>query len=372
MEYFFVLGRNPTLSYAELISYLKSHGIAYEVRSFQQNFLLISVGEGIKFNIQDFGGILRIGQANKVKSPKELDKMINDYFMMENKFNYSLISNSDGETIAEIEEKLKEKFKREKIKAQVRHNNGGRIKMQEGEDFELSKSDVEFFLYEDGKEMYFGMIDQKYSYKEIKERDMQKPVRREELAISPRLAKILINLSQVREGELLVDPFCGIGVIVQEAVLRGINCFGVDKNKYAIEDARKNMEWLSAKYKVTGHPRFFIGDSAKMPPVKIYGVATEPALGELVRKKILDAAAGNYIRDFEKLIVPILQKIKNLKTPGAKIVLTMPFIRQFSVNIERVARMSNMSVYNLDNRVTMPIKEVREKQYIGREIVILV
>lgn len=371
MEYFFVFGRNPTLSYAELISYLKSHGIAYKILSFKQNFLVLSVGEGIKFNVQDFGGVLRIGKANKVKNQKELDKLIIDYFMMSEKFSYSVISNADQEIISDIEDKLQEKFKKEKLKAQVRHGNAGKIKMQEGEDFEMSKSDVEFFYYEDEKDKYFGGIDQKYSYKDVKERDMQKPVRREALAISPRLAKILINLSQVREGELLVDPFCGIGVIIQEAVLKGINCFGVDKDKYAIEDARKNMEWISSKYKVTGNARFYVGNSAKMPHVKIYGVATEPALGELVKKKILDAAAGNYIKQFENLIVPILQRIKDIKVPHAKVVLTMPFIRQFSVNIERVARMSNMSVYKLDDKITMPIKEVREEQYVGREIVIL-
>lgn len=371
MEFFFVLGRNPTLSYAEIVSYLKSHGIAYEIISFKQNFLLLSVGEGIKFNIQDFGGILRIGKAVKIKSQKQIDKIIDDYFAPEEKFNYSVISNSNEEDIGDIENKLKEKFRKEKLKAQIRHGNGGRIKMQEGNDFEMAKSDVDFFLYENDKDTYFGIIDQKYSYTDIKERDMQKPVRREELAISPRLAKILINLSQVREGELLVDPFCGIGVIVQEAVLKGINCFGVDRDKYAIEGARKNMEWITSKFKVTGHAKFYIGDSAKMPPIKIQGVATEPALGELVKKKILDAAAGNYIKNFENLIIPILQRIKTLKAPNAKVVLTMPFIRQFSVNIERIARVVGMQVYQLDDKVQMPIKEVREKQHVGREIVIL-
>ncbi|MEI7719263.1 MAG: hypothetical protein WCI72_05325, partial [archaeon] len=276
------------------------------------------------------------------------------------------------EMIADIELKLRDKFRKEKLKAQVRHNNGGRIKMQEGEDFELSKSDVEFFYYEDEKTTYAGWIEQKYSYKDIKERDMQKPIRREELAISPRLSKILINLSQVKEGELLVDPFCGIGVIVQEAVLKGINCFGVDKDERAIEGARKNMAWLSSKFKFTGHARFFVGNSAKMPPVKIYGVATEPALGVLVRKKILDAAAGNYLKEFETLIIPILKKIKNLKTPDAKIVLTMPFIRKYSASIYRITTATGLKVYELDEKVPMPIKEVREKQYVGREILILV
>jgi tRNA G10 N-methylase Trm11 len=370
MEYFFLLGRNPVLSYAEIISYLKSHGIAYEIVSFEKNYLIIKVADVIKFNIQDFGGVLKIAKANQIKTDKDLKSYIENYFAPERKFNYTVIGNGDEEIVAEIEEMLKQKFKEEKLKAQVRHSHS-KIKMQEGEDFEFTYADVEFFYYNNQKTVYFGLIEQNYSYKEIKERDMHKPVRREALAISPRLAKILINLSQVREGELLADPFCGIGVIVQEAILRGINCIGGDKDRYAITGAKQNIEWLKSKYDVKGRARLNIGDSIRFPSARINGVATEPALGELVRKKMRERDAPEYIAEFEKLIIPILKRMKELKTPNAKIVLTMPFIRKYCVSVHRLVTATGLRVYELDERVPMPIKESREKQYIGRDIIIL-
>lgn len=369
MEYFFILGRNPTLSYAEVLSYLKSHGIAYSVALFKKNFLVISVGPGINFNVQDFGGIMKIGKASIFNEEKELDTFIENYFMEMGKFTFSIIGDNDEEKDFEIEEKLIKKFRSEKIKAQVRHNRAG-LKLQDGEMGLLSNADVEFFYQIEENKIYFGRIEQDYSYEEIKKRDMEKPARREELAISPRLAKILINLSQVREGELLVDPFCGIGVIVQEASLRGINCFGIDRDKYAISGAKKNLGWLAKNFTLKGRVRFHVGDSAQMPNIKINGVATEPALGELRRKSLWDKAAMQYVQDFERMIIPILQRIKQLKTPEAKVVLTMPSIRQFSVSMEKISNLTGLKVVQLDD-IVMPIKEFREKQYVGREIVVL-
>lgn len=369
MEYFFILGRNPTLSYAEVVSYLKSHGIAYNVLLFKKNFLVISMGDGIKLNVQDFGGVMKLGRANVFDTEKELDKFIENYFMDIGKFTFSIIGDNDEDNEFEVEDKLMKKFKSEKIKAQVRHNRAA-LKLQDGDLGLLSNADVEFFYQVEESKIYFGRIEQDYSYSEVKKRDMEKPARREELAISPRLAKILINLSQVREGELLVDPFCGIGVIVQEALLKGINCFGIDKDKYAISGAKKNLAWLAKNFTLKGRARFHVGDSAHMPDVKIAGVATEPALGELRKKSLWDKAAMQYVQDFERMIIPILQRIKQLKTPEAKIVLTMPLIRQFSVSMERITNMTGLKVVQLDD-IQMPIKEYREKQYVGREIVVL-
>lgn len=369
MEYFFVLGRNPQLSYAEIVSFLVGNGIEYEITSFEQNFLILSVKEEIKFDIQNFGGVLKIGKANLIKNTKDLDKKIEDYFALERKFNYTIIGNADDEKIEYIEDALKQKFRKEKLKAQVKHSSH-LIKMQDGEDFEIVKADVEFFFYKFGIKSFFGLVDQSYSYKEIKNRDMQKPVRREALAISPRLAKIMINLSQVKEGGFLADPFCGIGVIVQEAVMKGINCFGADIDLEAIEGARKNLNWLNSKYKVPGEARFHLGDSARFPSVRLDGVATEPALGEIVRKKLNDGDALEYVMRFEDLVIPVLNRMKQLKSRNAKIVLTMPFIRNTSVSVNRICQQTGLKVYDLPG-VTMPIREFREKQFVGREIIIL-
>lgn len=44
----------------------------------------------------------------------------------------------------------------------------------------------------------------------------------------PKFARVLVNLSRVREGEVLLDPFCGTGSILIEASLIGTKTVGID------------------------------------------------------------------------------------------------------------------------------------------------
>ena len=97
---------------------------------------------------------------------------------------------------------IKQKFKSERRKAVQKHGRR-RIDIQDGDTLELPKADIHFFLHHSGKGTYFGTITQEYDSKDVAKRDMNKPERREHLAISPRLSKILINLSGAKPGDLL-------------------------------------------------------------------------------------------------------------------------------------------------------------------------
>jgi tRNA G10 N-methylase Trm11 len=365
MESFFILGRNPKLSYAEIYSYLEARGIKLEKISFEQNFLIISTKEDLNLNIQDFGGTIGFGKILFSGKQKDFEKYFEGYFMPEEKFTFSVM----GNLIDDIEEVMMKKFKTEKLKAQVRHVQT-RLKLQDGDSIGILKADAQFFCYEIGSKIYFGRVDQEYSSKEVKERDMKKPMRRESLAISPRLAKILINLSQTKKGDLLLDPFCGVGGIIQEALLKEIDCFGCDKDREAIIGARQNLSWLTNNYKIKATYRLLNADSKNLPDLNVDGVATEPALGELVRRKMDSYDAKRFISEFEHLIVPILRRIKEIKSPKAKIVLTMPSVRNVSVDLEKLCDATGLMVYQIPE-IEMPIKEFREEQYVARDIVIL-
>ena len=47
-------------------------------------------------------------------------------------------------------------------------------------------------------------------------------------SMNPKLARCMVNLSRIREGELLLDPFCGTGGILIEAGLIGCKLVGSD------------------------------------------------------------------------------------------------------------------------------------------------
>jgi tRNA G10 N-methylase Trm11 len=154
-------------------------------------------------------------------------------------------------------------------------------------------------------------------------------------------------------------------------LLKGINCYGIDKDKMAIESAKKNLKWLSQNYEINANYTLINADSKNAPNIRVDGVATEPALGELVKRKLRDTEAKQFIERFEKLIIPVLKRIVQIKKPGARIAITLPYIREHTVNIEKICRETGLKKEIIEG-IDSPIKEFREGQFIAREIVILV
>ncbi len=50
----------------------------------------------------------------------------------------------------------------------------------------------------------------------------------------PQLAKSLLNLANVKQGETVLDPFCGSGTVLLEAQLNGMTAIGIDLNPLAV------------------------------------------------------------------------------------------------------------------------------------------
>ena len=75
--------------------------------------------------------------------------------------------------------------------------------------------------------------------------------------LMPRMARALVNISQAKEGDLLLDPFSGTGGILVEACLVGIRCVGVDVQKKLVRGAKVNLEGLDCT--------LIAGDARRLP-----------------------------------------------------------------------------------------------------------
>lgn len=62
------------------------------------------------------------------------------------------------------------------------------------------------------------------------------------VSMDPVLARVLVNLSGVKPGEHVLDPFCGTGGILIEAGLCGTGVHGRDMNEEMVEGAEENLE----------------------------------------------------------------------------------------------------------------------------------
>ncbi len=358
MKTFFILGRNPELSRLEILEFLKARNRTYSEILFQENILIVKTNKGEHFDIQEFGGIMHIGKITLEGNIKDLEKYLEkNEVIPSDKFSYAVHGNADTQI-------LKEKFKKEHKKASQKH---GRklLQFQDGSKIQNPKGDFHIFLHKEKDIIYHGLVTQSYDPNPVKKRDMQKPIRREALAISPRLSKILINISGAKSHDKLLDPFCGIGGIIQEALIKKINAYGIDKDKQATIDAKENLNWLSSQYKISAKYEIENNDSRRAPDLQFKAIVTETPLGKILRKKPSDNQAQQIIQNFEAYMVPILKRLKKVKKSSAKIAITFPVIRNFHVDAQKIAIRSGLNIY------IKPILESRKDQFISRDILVL-
>jgi tRNA G10 N-methylase Trm11 len=347
MEYIFILGRNPELSIMELQSFFGK----FEYKQVR-NAILVSLPELDKGIINRFGGVIAIG---KVMKPLELEPPES------NKLNYVILDFTSSNHMEEVRGFLKKRYKEESVRA-TEKKIAGNLKLQSGEEvLNLSSKrliDEQYFVFEEK----FGRITEVCNYEELEKRDMEKPVRREKLAISPRLAKIMINLSKAKPGDVLLDPFCGIGVIVQEALRLGMNTIGIDKDSEAIEGIKKNLAW--EKFPQNRY-QLINGDSRFIKIKRANVVVSEPDLGKVLGKVPSEQTAREMLKEYEKLIIIVLKNFK--KSVSGRIVLTAPFIqtnkKRLRCNKEKIIEQTGLKLVE-----GFPIEEFRKDQIVAREI----
>ncbi len=359
MKYLFVLGRNPKLSILEIKGFIKRTNNKILKESVRENGLLLDLENTLDAGTIDIlGGTLSIGIV--LGNFKDIDKK-EIYFGTRNNFNYIIWDFS--ENTDDISQYLKKRFRSEKFKATEKKLSGSIKDQNENiiRKFSSNLIDEEYFVFED----FFGRIVQRCNYKEIERRDMQKPVRREDLSISPRLAKIMINLSEVKEGETLLDPFCGIGVILIESLESGIKTVGIDKDGKAIDGASKNLKWFKFSkdnYKLNNN------DSSKIQVKPADVLVSEPDFGKTLKKVPEKKNAELMIKQFEKLMIEVLNNLKG--SIVGKFVFTTPCIRigkkRIGCNFESICTETKLRLEE-----EFPVEEFRKNQIVGRHIVVL-
>lgn len=64
---------------------------------------------------------------------------------------------------------------------------------------------------------------------------------------NPQVVKALLNIYKIKEGDLILDPFCGSGTTLVEASFNNIKAHGTDINPLAVFIANSKIEALSLK-----------------------------------------------------------------------------------------------------------------------------
>jgi len=123
------------------------------------------------------------------------------------------------------------------------------------------------------------------------------------ISLHPKLARALVNLSSVKKGDILLDPFCGTGGILLEAGLIKAKIIGSDIEEKMIEGCKNTLDF----YKIKNYRLYCsdIGDISNFIK-SVDGVVTDLPYGKSTTTKG-ENIKNLYTRAFEN-IAKLLKK----------------------------------------------------------------
>ncbi len=389
MKYLFVLGKNYNLSLAEILAIFRKE----EVEIINKSIITLKTGEIYPEKlIKNLGGIIKIGVVEKEveKNEEKIKENILDLIKRKNnksegklKFGISQYGKNNL-NIKKIGMEIKKELKKLEINSRLVTSREKSLSSVVVETNKLTKSGIEIILCGDQDKIIIGQTSSVQDFRSLSFRDYGRPARDDHSGmIPPKLAQIMINLCNVtdKNNSLILDPFCGSGTILTEAMLMGYkNITGSDISEKAINDSKKNINWIKEKYNLKDlNCNLHKNSSEKLTkiikPNSIDGIITEPYLGPQRGKINLKET----IKELESLYSNSLREFKKILKPGKKAIMVWPVFDKGEVfinpNLNKLKIINPLQKKNNSQGFTTSqrnsIVYSRDNQKIYREIIIL-
>lgn len=358
MRYFFILGSNPVLSTAEITSLLDGRYFTV-TEMYKQALIVDATGEKALdpgAMMRRLGGTVKIGtitDEGTALSPTDLkEKMLaglaqrvthvgNATFGLSV---YSLIPEQPMTHATNVASKYKDvgmNVKRTLKEAGcaarwVKAQTGPSITSASVGNNKLLQEGAEFVILAKKDGYYFGHTDIIQPYEEFSTVDFGRPSRdMNQGMLPPKLARIMINLLHVSrpiEDVVIMDPFCGSGTVITEALRMGFHkLFGSDKNPGAIEATKKNIAWLQEQKLIPKEEAYVVltpSDSRNVrqtiPLKSLDAIVTEPFLGPSLRGTEKRGDLQKSLSELQHLYYQSLSAWRPLLKDDAPVVMALP------------------------------------------------
>lgn len=236
-------------------------------------------------------------------------------------------------------------------------------------------------------------------------RDQARPARDAKVGmLPPKLAQILINLcGPLPSDSTILDPFCGTGVVLQEALLMGYHAYGTDLNERMVNYTEKNLRWLCETSKTLAEGSFGgcyrersgaspvkTGASNRVPEDEVFEVSSGDATSFQWNPPIDAVACEGYLgkpmsqipstiklkaemAECQTIVLGFLKNLAPQIKPKTPVVIAIPaWLRENGEysRLEIVDRIEEMG-YNVNNKTREGLIYCRDKQIVARDILIL-
>jgi tRNA G10 N-methylase Trm11 len=208
-------------------------------------------------------------------------------------------------------------------------------------------------------------------------RDQARPSRDAKIGmLPPKLAKILVNLAtHGQENMHVLDPFCGTGVVLQEAAIQGHEVTGTDINSAMVTASQRNIEWLAIEKRLSIKSTISPGDAMTAKWQNINAVACETYLGPPLSRPANKDFFDKNLREIDQLHEYFLKNIHPQIKAGTRLALALPAWWQPGTRFQRlplVDRLGDLGYNRVDfESAKRDLIYHREGQYVARDIVVI-
>jgi tRNA (guanine10-N2)-dimethyltransferase len=216
-------------------------------------------------------------------------------------------------------------------------------------------------------------------------RDQQRPKRDAFVGmLPPKLAQIMINLTSLQmssQGEQksarLLDPFCGTGVVLQEAALLGYKVYGTDLADKMIDFTKANLDWLAQTHHIDIHVDLHQADARTaqwQQPIDV--IACESYLGQPFSAPPSPSKLTEVRGNCNQIISEFLKNIGTQLAPGTHLCIAAPAWRSGDGSFTHLPLISSLDQLGYTRHQFKNVKDsdllyYRENQVVARELLVL-
>lgn len=376
-EYFFILGRNPILSSAEIKAVLQKQQIPFTIECSSDEVLIVSTAAIIDIPdiMKTLGGIIKAGEivdrVNLDDSEEKFeflfssDNILSKYMPVSGgkvHFGISIYRCSGEEEIflkltdnlKEFHKTIKENLKERGVKAgfvQIKERYLSSVSVVKNE---LLTKGAEIVLVLTKENILAGRTDSVQEFESFSFRDMGRPAKDKRSGIMPpKLARIMINLASCDKKGTVLDPFCGSGTIIQELMILGYRHIkGSDISHKAIRDTNENINWLFGNFRNLNPKEYDLeiiqkdvnNISGKIPLSSIDAIVTEPFIGPPLHSRINISTIRQTFSILSRLYLAAFAEFAKICKKGAPVVFIFPSFEESGKKyyLEIIKQIENM------------------------------
>ncbi|HTK39563.1 MAG TPA: hypothetical protein VL362_01730 [Patescibacteria group bacterium] len=189
--------------------------------------------------------------------------------------------------------------------------------------------------------------------------------------LPPKLARMMVNMAYGPDPEairrnsgdsapVILDPFCGTGVLLQEAALLAFDIYGSDLSQKMVSYTSANLEWLEQKYNLDLNKRVDEGDAMThqwLPPID--AVAAEAYLGQPFSAPPSPAKLREVRGNCNHIITSFLENIGRQVTPDTPFCLAVPAWNNGNDRFTHLPLVNELERYGYER---IELKNVRAEQ----------